>query len=88
MRGSITDLMPDPLTPLFATMGVPAINAAMGRTFRGVDRRQALPSGGLFDHNQRLCLHAHKAGLSGLVWVLFRMGPALPRAAQRREALA
>ena len=34
MRGSIADLMPDPLTPLFATVGVPAINAGMKRTIR------------------------------------------------------
>ena len=31
MRASIVDLMPDPLTPLFATMGLSAINAALGR---------------------------------------------------------
>jgi len=31
MRQSIVDLMPDPLTPLFATMGLSAINSMMGR---------------------------------------------------------
>jgi phosphohistidine swiveling domain-containing protein len=31
MRASIVDLMPDPLTPLFATMGLSAINSMMGR---------------------------------------------------------
>jgi phosphohistidine swiveling domain-containing protein len=31
MRQSIVDLMPDPLTPLFATMGLSAINRMLGR---------------------------------------------------------
>ncbi len=31
MRGSMIELLPDPLTPLFATLGVPAINAGFFR---------------------------------------------------------
>ena len=34
MRGSITDFLPDPLTPLFATLAVPAINRGMQRTMK------------------------------------------------------
>ena len=83
MRGSITDFMPDPLTPLFATMGVPAINAGMQRTIGGRLAASRRP-GQLFDHHQRLCLSARETGLPGLVWMLFRMVPALPRLLAQR----
>ena len=91
MRGSIADLMPDPLTPLFATMGVPAINAGdAADDARSRSAASPAPAGRLFDHDQRLCLSCTcSLGCRDWLWVLSRMVPALPRLlAQRRAALA
>ncbi|MCL7454313.1 MAG: PEP-utilizing enzyme, partial [Anaerolineae bacterium] len=79
MRGSIADFMPDPLTPLFATMGVPAINAGMQGTMV-----EAFGSGtaGLDEYLTTINDYAYlyvKLGCRDWLWVLFRMGPAIPR---------
>jgi phosphohistidine swiveling domain-containing protein len=79
MRGSIADFMPDPLTPLFATMAVPAINAGMARTLQElIGGNPSLLEGYLATINDYAYLHV-ALGCRDWLWVLFRMGPALPR---------
>jgi pyruvate,water dikinase len=79
MRGSIADFMPDPLTPLFASVGVPAINEAMGRTLKElIGGSLSILEGYLTTINDYAYLHV-KLGCRDWLWVLFRMGPALPR---------
>jgi pyruvate,water dikinase len=85
MRGSIADFMPDPLTPLFATMGVPAINEAMVRTIEElIGGRLSVLEGYLTTINDYAYLHV-KLGCRDWLWVLFRMGPAIPRLLRNGE---
>jgi phosphohistidine swiveling domain-containing protein len=80
MRGSIADFMPDPLTPLFASVGVPAINAAMGRTMDELIGGSPPPllEGYLTTiHDYAYLSISLKARDWG--WILLRMVPALPR---------
>jgi len=78
-RGSITDLMPDPLTPLFATIGVPAINAAMGRTLaETIGGTAPVLTTLLTTINDYAYQHA-RLGCRDWLWMLFRMLPAFPR---------
>jgi phosphohistidine swiveling domain-containing protein len=85
MRTSIADFMPDPLTPLFATLGVPAINAGMQRTMV-----ETIGSGttGLDNYLTTINDYAYlyvKLGCRDWLWVLFRMGPAMPRLLRNGE---
>jgi pyruvate,water dikinase len=41
-RGSVVDLMPDPLSPLFATMGLPAIVAGVGHAGSALTKSEAV----------------------------------------------
>jgi pyruvate,water dikinase len=86
MRGSIADFMPDPLTPLFSTMAVPAINAGMRRTmmeaFHG--RAPGLLDNYLTTINDYAYLYV-SIGCRDWIWVLFRMGPAIPRLLRNGE---
>jgi phosphohistidine swiveling domain-containing protein len=79
MRGSIADFMPDPLTPLFITMGVPAINTGMGRIMEElIGGNPSILEGFLTTINGYAYQHV-KLGCRDWLWVLFKMGPALPR---------
>jgi pyruvate,water dikinase len=85
MRGSIADFMPDPLSPLFATMAVPSINAAMQRTME-----ETIGSGtsGLDEYLTTINDYAYlyvKLGCRDWLWVLFQMGPAIPRLLRNGE---
>jgi len=42
MRGSIIDLMPDPLTPLFATLGIDALNHGINRLIHWIAKKERL----------------------------------------------
>jgi phosphohistidine swiveling domain-containing protein len=80
MRGSIADFMPEPLTPLFASVGVPAINAAMQRTMDEMIGGNVPP----FVEGYMTTIHDYAYLTLTLkardwVWVLFRMVPAFPR---------
>ncbi|MBN1485298.1 MAG: phosphoenolpyruvate synthase, partial [Chloroflexia bacterium] len=79
MRGSITDFMPDPLTPLFATLGVPAINTAMGRVLEEMIGGQTNLAEGLLTTINDYAYQHVDIGCRDWLWVLFRMGPAIPR---------
>jgi phosphoenolpyruvate synthase/pyruvate phosphate dikinase len=79
MRTSIADLMPDPLSPLFVSMGIPALRDQMtplgGRVIGG--------NPGLGDYYfTSINTYAYmntKFPLKGWLWVIFRMLPAYPR---------
>ena len=79
MRGSIADFMPDPLTPLFRTIAVPAINQAMKRTMAETIGGQAsLLDNYLTTINNYAYLYV-KIKFNDWMWILFKMVPALPR---------
>jgi len=79
MRGSITDFMPDPLTPFFATLGVPVINQGMQRTMaETIGGGSAVLENYLTTINDYAYLYV-SLGCRDWLWILFRMGPALPR---------
>jgi phosphoenolpyruvate synthase/pyruvate phosphate dikinase len=84
-RGSITDLMPDPLTPLFATTGLAAINAAMARTMKELIGGEAAALGGLLTTINDYAYQHAKLGCRDWLWVLFRMLPAFPRLLRNAE---
>ncbi len=84
-RGSVVDFMPNPLTPLFATMGVPAINDAMGRTLaQMIGGKTALTENFVTTINGYAYMYVN-LGCRDWLWVLFRMGPALPRLLRSAE---
>jgi pyruvate,water dikinase len=86
MRGSIADFMPNPLMPLFATTGVPAISAAMQRTLAElIGGKPSLLDGYLTTINDYAYLYV-SLGCRDWLWVLFRMGPALPRLLRNAES--
>jgi pyruvate,water dikinase len=85
MRGSIADFMPDPLTPLFATMGVPAINVAMqGTMIEHIGSRTAGLDNYLTTINDYAYLYVRLGGRDWL-WVLLRLVPATPRLLRHGE---
>jgi len=84
-RGSVTDLMPDPLTPLFATTGLAAINAAMGRTMEELIGGRAPVLGGVLTTINDYAYQHAKVGCRDWLWMLFRMVPAFPRLLRNAE---
>ena len=85
MRGSIADFMPDPLTPLFVTMGVPAVNAGMRRTMRETIGGQAAAfENYLTTINDYAYLYV-SLGCRDWLWIVGRMVPALPRLLRNGE---
>ncbi|UCF60632.1 MAG: hypothetical protein JSV37_12835 [Anaerolineaceae bacterium] len=79
MRGSIADFMPDPLTPLFLTMAIPAINAAMGRTMKEMIGGDASILESFITTINDYAYQYVKLGCRDWLWVVFRMLPAIPR---------
>jgi rifampicin phosphotransferase len=79
MRTSVVDLMPDPLSPLFATLGIPALIAQMYPLGKKVTRVQpSLPE----DYYTVINGYAYLgAGFSfrNWLWMIFGMLPAYPR---------
>jgi pyruvate,water dikinase len=79
MRASIIEFMSDPLTPLFATMGLSAINAGLrGLLDRLVGRPEALPEETILTINGYAYMRANFTPRQW--WLLItRLGPAFPR---------
>jgi phosphohistidine swiveling domain-containing protein len=79
MRASIIEFMPDPLTPLFATMGLSAVNAGLrGLVDRLVGRPEALPEETILTINGYAYMRANFTPRQW--WLLItRLGPAFPR---------
>ncbi|NPV76295.1 MAG: hypothetical protein HPY59_07940 [Anaerolineae bacterium] len=79
MRASVVDLMPDPISPLFATLGLPAITAQMYPVGNILTRmKPSIPE----DYFTVIHGYAYmNAGFSvrDWLWILFGMLPAYPR---------
>ena len=56
LRQSIVDLMPDPVRPLFKTLGFGAISAQMQRAMSTITRSKAVLPEAVLRHHQRLCV--------------------------------
>jgi phosphohistidine swiveling domain-containing protein len=79
MRTSIVDLMPDPVSPLFATLGIPAMVAQMPTLGRYLTRSEpSLPEGYFTTINMYAYMNAHFS-VRNWMWVLFGMLPSYPR---------
>jgi len=79
MRASIVDLMPDPLSPLFETLGLAAINRGIGRMSKDMFK---LPEDTFSDLVLTINGYAYEGvSFSGRQWLLMlvRMVPAFPR---------
>ncbi len=85
MRGSIADFVPDPLTPLFGSTAIPAINAAMVRTMKDMIGADAPVLGGIWTTINGYVYQHAKIGCRDLGWVMFRMLPAFPRLLRNAE---
>ncbi len=79
MRGSVVDLMPDPLSPLFISMGIPGIITGVGRAGRVLTRSEpTLPS----DYFVTINSYAYGGVTFGpreWLWVFGRMLLSYPR---------
>lgn len=79
MRTSVVDLMPDPLSPLFETLGLPAITNQMysfGKDFTHMT--PSLPDGYFTPINSYAYMNAHFS-FQNWIWMLFGLLPAMPR---------
>ncbi len=85
MRGSVADFMPNPLSPLFATVGLPALDAAMRRTLDEMIGGSLSMLDGYFTTINDYAYMYLKLGCRDWLWVLFRMGPAIPRLLRNGE---
>jgi phosphohistidine swiveling domain-containing protein len=79
MRTSVVDLMPDPLSPLFASFSIPILVAQMYPLGKYVIRSEpVLPEGYFTTINTYAYMNTHYSA-RGWLWVLFGMFPAYPR---------
>jgi phosphohistidine swiveling domain-containing protein len=79
MRASVVDLLPDPVSPLFASLGIPAMVAQMRPLGKYLTRAEpVLPKDYFTTINQYAYMNA---GLSrgAWMWILFGLTPAYPR---------
>jgi len=82
MRASIVDLMPDPLSPLFATLGLTSYTAQMYPLARELTRSNpVLPEGYFTTINYYAYMNA-KFPTRGYIWFLFGLLPSYPRLAR------
>ena len=78
VRASIIDLMPDPISPLFATLAFKAYDAGLARAMSDVTRSKAVFSEHFVTINGYVYSDARFSGRE-LWWMLTRMLPAFPR---------
>jgi len=78
MRTSIIDLMPDPLTPLFATMGLPAISAGIGRMVEDALRTESGLPDELLVLINGYAYYVGRFTLGQWWWMLSRLLPSFP----------
>ena len=79
MRASAVDLMPDPLSPLFATMGLPAIVRQMFVLAKALFRSEPFLPEDYFTTINRYAYLSGNYSTRGWLWILFKMLPAFPR---------
>jgi pyruvate,water dikinase len=83
MRGSLVDLLPDPLSPLFETMGIPAVVRGAYRAGRILTRSEPV------FHDEYFTSINHYAYMNAGFpprawrWIIFHMIPAYPRMLKR-----
>ena len=79
MRTSIVDLMPEPLSPLFATLGIAALVTQMHPLGKKMTHLEpVLPEGYFTTINGYAYMNAHFSGRAWF-WILFGLIPAYPR---------
>jgi pyruvate,water dikinase len=79
LRASIVDLMPDPVSPLFATMGFGALSAGMNRAMSELTKsKAALPQEYIVTINDYAFQNARMDGRMAW-WLLTRLVPSMPR---------
>jgi phosphohistidine swiveling domain-containing protein len=79
MRTGVVDLMPNPLSPLYATLGIPTLVAQTYPLARQLIRMEpVLPEGYFTTINNYAYMNAHFSGRAWM-WILFGMLPAYPR---------
>ena len=78
LRASIIDLMPDPVSPLFATVAFKAYDAGLARAMSDITRSKAVFSEHFVTINGYVYSDARFSGRE-LWWMLTRMLPAFPR---------
>ncbi len=79
MRTSMVDLMPGPLSPLFATLGIPALVTQVYPVGRYLTRGEpVLPDGYFTTINTYAYMNAH-FDVRAWRWILFSMLPSYPR---------
>jgi phosphohistidine swiveling domain-containing protein len=79
MRTSVVDLMPDPLSPLFATLGIQSLVNQMYPLGKYLTRLEpVLPEGYFTTINNYAYMNAHFSGRAW-IWILFGLLPSYPR---------
>ncbi|MFO7696325.1 MAG: PEP/pyruvate-binding domain-containing protein, partial [Anaerolineae bacterium] len=79
MRASIIDMMPDPVSPLFATLAFDAYGDGLDRAMSDLTRsKTAVPTGHMLTINGYAYQDTRMSGRA-LWWMLTKMVPALPR---------
>jgi pyruvate,water dikinase len=79
MRGSVVDLMPDPLSPLFLTLGIPTFLRQMRPLAKRVIGSEPNLGEYYLTHINSYAYMSASFPLEGWLWVLFRQLPAYPR---------
>jgi pyruvate,water dikinase len=82
MRGSIVDLMPDPLSPLFASLFLPAVSKAIGPVLSELTGGRNTPEGFLSDYVVTINDYVYMSGSFSrqtLWWMVIKLVPAMPR---------
>jgi pyruvate,water dikinase len=79
MRGSVVDLLPDPLSPLFVTLGLPSLRQQMRPMAKRVIGTEPDLGEYYFSHINTYAYMSTSLPLRGWLWVFFRQLPAYPR---------
>jgi pyruvate,water dikinase len=83
MRGSLVDLLPDPLSPLFESMGIPAILNGATRAAKHLTKTEPALSNEYFTNINHYAYMKAEFGPRMLKWVLIDLLPRLPQLFRR-----
>lgn len=84
-RGSVADFLPDPLTPLFSTMALPAINAALDHLMDEQMGLKGLVSEGMLFTINDYAYMSLQLSLGQWILIAVKMVPAIPRLMRTAE---
>ena len=79
MRASVVDLMPDPISPLFATLGISSLTANMDPLSRYLIHAKAFMPQDYYTTINGYAYMCASFSFRGWLWVLFSLLPAFPR---------